>query len=147
IVPGPGEWGNFPAAAKTVAERCPKRRRALATGVSKAGSDIGPIVAPRSPPCPAPACGCRTAFPAPRLAGPARPPFRLPVARRPAELPKLSTAVLDLMHSDPPDPPVKVSWPRLLRFRQAWAFTAGKFLGDSVWWFYLFWFPMFMADR
>jgi ACS family hexuronate transporter-like MFS transporter len=34
----------------------------------------------------------------------------------------------------------------LIRFRQTWAFAIGKFMTDSVWWFYLFWFPLFMAD-
>ena len=32
-------------------------------------------------------------------------------------------------------------------FRQTWAFAIGKFLTDSIWWFYLFWFPVFMRDR
>ena len=34
-----------------------------------------------------------------------------------------------------------------MRFRQTWAFALGKFLTDSIWWFYLFWFPLFMSDR
>jgi ACS family hexuronate transporter-like MFS transporter len=42
---------------------------------------------------------------------------------------------------------VKIAWLKLLRFRQTWAFAAGKLLTDSVWWFYLFWFPLFMADQ
>jgi MFS transporter, ACS family, hexuronate transporter len=42
---------------------------------------------------------------------------------------------------------VKVAWLTLLGYRQTWAFALGKFLTDSIWWFYLFWFPLFMSDR
>jgi ACS family hexuronate transporter-like MFS transporter len=40
-----------------------------------------------------------------------------------------------------------VPWSKLIRFRQTWAFAIGKFMTDSIWWFYLFWFPVVMADR
>src|SRR5262249_3647892 len=32
-------------------------------------------------------------------------------------------------------------------FRQTWAFAAGKFMTDSIWWFYVFWFPKFMNEQ
>ena len=38
-------------------------------------------------------------------------------------------------------------WLDLLPFRQTWAFAIGKLLTDSIWWFYLFWFPKFMNDQ
>lgn len=147
FVLGLGESGNFPAAVKTVAEWFPKRERAFATGVFNAGSNIGAIVAPLLVPWLALTWGWRTAFVVTGLAGLVWLAFWLPVYRRPAEHPKVSPAELALINSDPPDPPVRASWLQLLRFRQTWAFTVGKFLSDSVWWFYLFWFPMFMADR
>ncbi len=59
----------------------------------------------------------------------------------------LTRGELAYIESDPPDPPVKVPWRELLPFRQTWAFAIGKFLTDSIWWFYLFWFPLFMTDR
>ena len=38
----------------------------------------------------------------------------------------------------------KVSWFKLLTFRQTWAFVTGKFLTDPIWWFFLFWLPSFL---
>src|SRR5258708_33432304 len=45
---GLGESGNFPAAIKTVAERVPQRERAFATGLFKAGTNIGWVMTPWS---------------------------------------------------------------------------------------------------
>jgi len=41
----------------------------------------------------------------------------------------------------------KVKWFPLLKFRQTWAFAAGKFLTDGVWWFFLFWLPAYLKDQ
>jgi ACS family hexuronate transporter-like MFS transporter len=52
---------------------------------------------------------------------------------------------LAYIRSDPPDPPSgNIAWARLLRYRQTWAFVAGKFLTDPIWWFYLYWLPKFL---
>ncbi|HTI12490.1 MAG TPA: MFS transporter, partial [Puia sp.] len=41
----------------------------------------------------------------------------------------------------------KISWGRLLGFRQTWAFALGKLLTDPIWWFYLFWLPDFLESQ
>jgi ACS family hexuronate transporter-like MFS transporter len=41
----------------------------------------------------------------------------------------------------------RVSWFRLLGYKQTWAFVLGKFLTDPVWWFYLFWLPAFLKAQ
>src|SRR5438477_12843430 len=61
--------------------------------------------------------------------------------RRPEEHPRLGAAELAYIRSDPPDPPARVAWRRLLPHRQLWAFAIGKFLTDPIWWLYLFWLP------
>lgn len=144
---GIGESGNFPAAIKTTAEWFPKKERATATGIFNAGSNVGAILAPATVPWIAVHWGWQAAFIATGLAGLTWIIFWLPVYRRPAEHPKLSPAELAYIQSDPPDPAVRIPWARLIKFRQTWAFAMGKFMTDSVWWFYLFWFPVVMADR
>jgi ACS family hexuronate transporter-like MFS transporter len=144
---GIGESGNFPAAIKTIAEWFPKKERAFATGIFNAGSNVGAIIAPLTVPWIALNWGWQEAFLITGLAGLIWILFWLPVYRRPAEHAKLSKAELAHIESDPPDPPAKIPWLRLLPLKQTWAFAIGKFLTDAIWWFYLFWFPLFMNDR
>jgi len=144
---GIGESGNFPAAIKTVAEWFPQNERALATGIFNAGSNVGAIVAPLVVPWIALNWGWQEAFIFTGLAGLIWILFWLPVYRRPAEHPRLSKTELAHIESDPPDTPANISWFSLLPLRQTWAFSIGKFLTDAIWWFYLFWFPLFMNDR
>jgi ACS family hexuronate transporter-like MFS transporter len=144
---GIGESGNFPAAIKTVAEWFPKRERALATGIFNAGSNVGAVLAPLLVPWIALNWGWQLAFIATGLAGLIWLAFWIPVYRRPNEHPRLTKGELDYIQSDPPDTTVKIPWLSLFPFKQTWAFAIGKFLTDSIWWFYLFWFPLFMNDR
>jgi MFS transporter, ACS family, hexuronate transporter len=144
---GIGESGNFPAAIKTVAEWFPKKERALATGIFNAGSNVGAVIAPLVVPWLALNWGWQSAFIVTGLAGLIWIGFWFPVYRRPSEHPKLSKRELDYIESDPPDTPTKIPWSSLFKYRQTWAFASVKFLTDAIWWFYLFWFPLFMNDR
>jgi ACS family hexuronate transporter-like MFS transporter len=144
---GIGESGNFPAAIKTVAEWFPKKERALATGIFNAGSNVGAIIAPLVVPWIALHWGWQEAFIFTGLAGLIWILFWFPVYRHPSIHPKLSKRELEFIESDPPDSPAKISWVKLLPLKQTWAFSIGKFLTDAIWWFYLFWFPLFMNDR
>src|SRR5690606_25652016 len=42
---------------------------------------------------------------------------------------------------------VKTSWFTLLSYRQTWAFAFGKFMTDGVWWFFLFWLPIYLSAQ
>jgi ACS family hexuronate transporter-like MFS transporter len=144
---GLGEGGNFPAAIKTTAEWFPKKERALATGIFNAGTNIGAVVAPLTVPWITLHYGWRWAFVMTGLLGFAWVVFWLTLYRRPEEHRRISKAELAHIRSDPPDPPGKVPWLRLLPHRQTWAFTVGKFLTDPIWWFYLFWIPSFLRKQ
>ncbi|HEX5222804.1 MAG TPA: MFS transporter [Verrucomicrobiae bacterium] len=144
---GIGESGNFPAAIKTIAEWFPKKERALATGIFNAGTNVGAVLAPLIVPWLALTWSWQVAFIVTGLAGLVWVFLWWPLYHRPSEHPKISKAELAYIQSDPPDPSLKIRWLELLKHRQTWAFACGKFLTDSIWWFYLFWFPLFMNDR
>lgn len=144
---GIGESGNFPAAIKTVAEWFPKKERAFATGIFNAGSNVGAIIAPLVVPWIAINYGWQEAFVITGLGGLLWIALWIPFYRKPSEHPKLSKAERDYIESDPPDTTAKIPWMTLLKLKQTWAFSIGKFLTDAIWWFYLFWFPLFMNDR
>jgi ACS family hexuronate transporter-like MFS transporter len=141
---GLGEAGNFPASIKTVAEWFPKKERALATGIFNSGSNVGAIVAPLAVPYIAVNYGWQWAFIITGTLGFIWLVFWLLIYRRPEEHPKLSRAELAYIQSDPAEPTTKIPWARLIPHRQTWAFAAGKFLTDPIWWVYLFWLPKFL---
>ena len=143
---GLSEAGNFPAAIKTVAEWFPKKERALATGIFNSGSNVGAIVAPLTVPWIAINYGWRRAFIITGALGFVWLVFWITLYRKPEEHPRVSRAELAYIQSDPAEPVVKIPWARLLPHRQTWAFAAGKFCTDPIWWFFLFWLPKFLHE-
>jgi ACS family hexuronate transporter-like MFS transporter len=148
------ESGNFPAAIKSIAEWFPKKERALATGIFNSGANIGAIVAPLSVPFIAEAWGWRWAFVITGSFGFIWLVLWLAMYDKPEVHKKVSKEELDYIHSDSagePQPSTekieKVSWFKLLTFRQTWAFVLGKFITDPIWWFYLFWLPDFLESQ
>lgn len=144
---GLGEAGNFPAAIKTVAEWFPRRERAFATGIFNSGSNIGAIVAPLAVPIIAVTWGWQAAFLATGVLSAAWLVIWLLTYRPPEQHPKLSTAELAVIRSDPQESAVRVPWLQLLRHRQTWAFVMAKFMTDPIWWFFLFWLPKFLNSE
>jgi ACS family hexuronate transporter-like MFS transporter len=150
------EAGNFPAAIKTTAEWFPKKERAFATGIFNSGSNIGAIIAPLTVPWIALHLGWRWAFVITGSVGLVWLIFWFFLYEIPAKHKRLSKAEYDYIHSDMDEPTVaadaegivqRVSWFRLLGYKQTWAFVLGKFLTDPVWWFYLFWLPAFLKAQ
>jgi ACS family hexuronate transporter-like MFS transporter len=145
---GVGEGGAFPGGIKAVTEWFPKKERAFATGLFNAGTNIGAIVTPLVIPAVTLAWGWRSAFVVTGCAGLLWLPIWLLVYRRPREHPRVRAAELAHIESDPPDPAVAaVPWRRLIGMRETWAYAAGKFLIDPVWWMFLFWLPDFLQKR
>jgi ACS family hexuronate transporter-like MFS transporter len=144
---GLGESGNYPAAIKAIAEWFPKRERALAAGIVNAGTNVGATVSPLIVLVIDHYYGWQNAFIATGLGGLFWVLLWWPIYRRPLSHPWISPAELAFIESDPPDPPQPIAWRALLGYRQIWAFAIAKFLTDSVWWFYLFWFSPFMASQ
>ena len=143
---GLGEAANFPACIKTVAEWFPKRERAHATGIFNSGSNIGAVVAPITVPWLATTFGWQSAFLITGALGFLWVVFWLILYGPPQAHKRVSGQELKLIESDPADKVATYPWQRLLPRRETWAFGLGKFLTDPVWWFYLFWLPLYFQE-
>ncbi len=152
---GLSEAGNFPSAIKTVAEWFPKKERALATGIFNSGANVGAIIAPLTVPFIAVTWGWRWAFVITGSIGFIWLVLWLIFYEIPARQKRLGKAELDFINSDKDEQDradklkdeAKVTWAKLLSYKQTWAFSIGKFLTDPIWWFYLFWLPDFLESQ
>ncbi len=141
---GLGEAGNFPSAVKTVAEWFPRKERSFATGLFNAGANIGVIVTALAVPFITVKYGWRASFVVTGLLGFAVLILWRLIYRKPEEHPQLGKTELDYINSDKDEIPTeKISWWKLLKHRQTWAFAVGKFMADPIWYFYLTWLPDF----
>ncbi len=153
---GFGEAGNFPAAIKTVAEWFPKKERALATGIFNSGTNVGAILAPITVPWIADHLGWEAAFLIIGGIGLLWLVFWFWLYEIPSKSKRVGAAEIAYINSDADSieeesksatPKEKVSWFKLLQFKQTWAFSFGKFMTDGVWWFFLFWLPAYMKAQ
>lgn len=145
---GIGESGHFPGAIKTIGEWFPKKERSFANGLFNSGANVGAIAAPLIVPFLTLTYGWRWAFIVTGALG-----FLWLIAwiwlyKRPVDDPKLTKSELDYIRQDAEEEDtLKISWFKLLTYRQTWAFIAGKFFCDPVWWFYLTWLPTFFNEN
>jgi len=144
---GVTEAGNFPSAIKTTAEWFPKKERALATGIFNSGANVGAVLAPLVVPAIALTWGWQWAFIITGTIGLLWLIFWFVYYDVPDKQKRLSKAEYAYIHSDnEPEQKTPISWFRLLKYRQTWAFFVGKLLTDPVWWFYLYWIPGWLAE-
>src|SRR5688572_24310884 len=147
---GLGEAGNWPGAAKTVAEWFPARQRAFGMAIFNSGAAIGSIVAPPI------IVGLYTYF------GHWQPVFIATgllgfvwlavwwlVYEKPEEHKWLTAdefyviredEILTTDYHDDPAP----GWFELLKYRQTWSIIIARFLVDPIWWLYITWLPLFL---
>jgi MFS transporter, ACS family, hexuronate transporter len=150
-----GEAGNFPAAIKATADYFPKKERSFATGIFNSGANVGAILAPLTVPWIGVNWGWEAAFIVVGAIGFIWLGFWLVLYDKPDEQKRLSKAELDFINSDKEEEATnagsatqeKISWIKLLGYRQTWAFAFGKFMTDGVWWFFLFWLPAYLKAQ
>jgi MFS transporter, ACS family, hexuronate transporter len=150
-----GESGNFPAAIKATAEYFPKKERSFATGIFNSGANIGAVLAPLTVPWIEKNWGWEAAFIIIGAVGFLWLFFWLFYYEKPEKQKRLSAAELAYIKSSDekaqeevsPEKAEKVSWFKLLGYKQTWAFSFGKFMTDGVWWFFLFWLPGYLKDQ
>jgi MFS transporter, ACS family, hexuronate transporter len=141
---GLGESGAFPSSLKAITDWFPQRERALATGIFNAGTNLGAIIAPALVPVVTALWGWRASFFVTGAIGLLWLIAWLAFYRRPQDHPKVNAQELALIESDPVQPETPLSWWRLLRLKETWAYGSARFLIDPIWWFYLFWLPDFL---
>ena len=153
-----GEAGNFPAAIKVTAEYFPKKDRAFATSIFNAGASVGALAAPVTIPSLAAAYGWEMAFIIIGGLGFFWMFFWAYMYEKPQDSKHVNEAELEYINQDNAEEPkqetvvnaaVEKTIPLLkcLTFKQTWAFLAGKFFTDGVWWFFLFWAPAYFQDQ
>ena len=151
---GFGEAGNFPAAIKATAEYFPKKERSFATGIFNSGANVGAILAPLTVPWIAKNWGWESAFVIIGGVGLLWLIFWVVYYEKPSRQKRLSKEELNYINQDnveavqqDEETGPKISWVKLLGYKQTWAFAAGKFMTDGVWWFFLFWLPAYLKDQ
>jgi ACS family hexuronate transporter-like MFS transporter len=152
FVLGAGEAGNWPGAAKTVAEWFPPKERAFGMAIFNSGAAIGSIIAP-------PVIVAITTY-----FGHWQPTFLVTgtlgfvwlgvwwlIYDKPEQHKWLSREELNLIKEGRDEPTAAdatarvYTWRELLRYRQTWGIVVARFLVDPVWWLYITWLPLYLS--
>ena len=154
-----GEAGNFPAAIKATAEYFPKKDRAYATSIFNAGASIGALFAPLSIPPLAKYFGWEMAFIIIGAFGFLWMAFWVFLYDKPTQSKYVNSAELEYIEQDKHErlekttiqqenkEETKLPFLQCFSYKQTWAFAAGKFMTDGVWWFFLFWTPSYLSTQ
>jgi ACS family hexuronate transporter-like MFS transporter len=156
FVLGLGEAGNWPGAAKTVAEWFPIRERAFGMAIFNSGAAIGSVVAPPLIVWLSLSYGWQTTFLVTGALGFAWLGLWLLFYETPDRHQWLSDDERRLIREGQRTGPTEGTiatelaetprWRELLRYRQVWAIVLARFLTDPVWWLYISWLPKYLAD-
>lgn len=156
FVLGLGEAGNWPGAAKTVAEWFPVRERAFGMAIFNSGAAIGSVVAPPLIVWLSLTYGWQTTFLVTGSLGfawlalwllfyqtPDRHQWLTEKERaliRKGQRIEIAEEVVTTALAKAP------RWRELLHYRQVWAIVLARFLTDPIWWLYISWLPKYLAD-
>ena len=131
---GLGESANFPACNKAAAELFPPSLRATVMGVVHFGANLANIIGPPLFIWIALSMSWQTCFAIVGGIGFLWVPAWLLAYRLP------------LQQNDQRQEIARLSMKKVMHYRQAWGYAWAKFLTDPVWWFYLFWIPIYLND-
>jgi ACS family hexuronate transporter-like MFS transporter len=146
---GVSEAGNWPGAVKAGSLWFPSRERALALGVFNSGASIGAIVSAPLVALLFGAFGWRATFAVVGVLGLLwLVPWLWLYRGDPDRHPWLSAAerayILDGAAEAAPAATMRVG--RLLRHRESWAVIAARFFLDPIWWLFVSWLPIYLAE-
>jgi ACS family hexuronate transporter-like MFS transporter len=139
------EPGNWPAAAKAVAEWFPARQRALGVGIFNAGSSIGAAIAPPLVAWLTYSYGWRSAFVATGAMGLVWLVVWLILYAAPRENRWLRPEEMpDIEEVAVPTVRLKPDWKRIIRMRECYTLILARFFTDPVIYFVIFWLPEYL---
>ncbi|WP_404482796.1 MFS transporter [Novosphingobium sp. BL-52-GroH] len=150
---GVSEAGNWPGAAKANALWFPQKERALAQGIFNAGASLGAIVSAPLVALLFTGFGWRTTFLVIGILGFLwLLPWLFFYRADPDAHPWLTRAERDhILGNEAGETTVKAQgyapgWTEMLRHRQSWAIILGRFFLDPVWWLFVSWLPIYLAE-
>jgi MFS transporter, ACS family, aldohexuronate transporter len=148
FVLGLGEAGNWPGAAKVVAEWFPARERALAMGIFNSGAAIGSIVAPPLIIWLQLRYGWQTTFIVTGTLGFLWLALWLFCYQTPARHRWMTNDERALI-AERGEPSIaeqaaSPGWRELLRRREVLGIVLARLLVDPVWWLFIIWLPLFL---
>lgn len=135
---GAGESVNLPACTKAASEWFPPKDRAFAVGVFMAGLNVAAVAGPPLFIAIQLAFGWRACFAVTGLVGFAWVAAWFLTYRVPPRSSVAEQAVTEQVRL--------FTLREVLSFSQTWGYSIGKLLTDPVWWFYLFWLPLYLHD-
>lgn len=142
---GIGEAGNWPGAAKVIAEWFPVRQRALGMGIFNSGTSLASVAAPGLIIWIQLRFGWQAAFLFLGGAGFLWLVLWLHFYQPPDRHPNLSRAEYALIQEDRESGRSSpIAWREVLRRREAWAIVLARFCADPVWWLYITWLPLYL---
>jgi len=145
---GLGEAGNWPGAAKVIAEWFPREQRALGMGIFNSGVCVGSIMAPPLIVWLQIRFGWQTTFLATGALGFIWLALWIMFYESPDKHRAITAEEYSLIKEGqtPSQRKSKISWIQLLRLRQTWAIVLSRFLTDPVWWLYITWLPLYLHN-
>jgi ACS family hexuronate transporter-like MFS transporter len=142
------EPGNWPAAAKAVAEWFPARDRAFGVGIFNAGSSIGAAIAPPLVAWITYAHGWRASFVLTGAMGLIWLILWLILYAPPRENRWLRAEEMpDVEEVVAPTVSARLDWTRIVRMRECYTLALGRFFTDPVIYFVIFWLPEYLRKE
>ena len=126
---GAGEAGNWPGAAKAIAEWFPVKERAFAMAIFNSGAALGAVIAPPLIVYLQLRYGWQATFLVTGALGLLWLPLWLAVYRDRVQ-----------------EQSVRTPWSELIMHRQTWAIILSRFITDPTWWLYITWLPKYLND-
>lgn len=153
---GVGEAGNWPGATKSNAEWFPIDERALAQGIFNSGASLGAVISAPLIALMFLSFGWQGTFVIIGLLGfvwliPWLVVYKAPPGSHPwltdEEREYIISGQKHHKERDDDDQQAAPGWLEMLKYRQSWAVISSRFFLDPVWWLFVSWLPIYLADQ